>query len=101
MAAPASARDGRTSQPATRGHQLHPVLTDLPIGAWVMASALDVTAGSDGAPAARRLVGLGVLAALPTAASGASDWSETYGAEKRVGLVHALSNLAATLLQAT
>ena len=27
------------------GHQLHPVLTDLPIGAWVMASALDASAG--------------------------------------------------------
>jgi nitrite reductase/ring-hydroxylating ferredoxin subunit len=82
------------------GHQLHPVLTDLPIGAWVMASALDVTAGPSGAPAARRLVGMGVLTALPTAATGASDWTDTYGGEQRVGLVHGLSNLAATLLQA-
>jgi hypothetical protein len=31
------------------GHKLHPVLTDLPIGAWTMASALDVTAGQAGA----------------------------------------------------
>lgn len=81
------------------GHQLHPMLTDLPIGAWTMAAALDWTAGRSGAPAARRLVGLGVLAALPAVATGASDWSETYGAEQRVGVVHALSNLTATALQ--
>ena len=45
------------------GHQLHPMLTDLPIGAWVMAAILDWTTGRSGATAARRLVGVGVLAA--------------------------------------
>lgn len=83
------------------GHQLHPVLTDLPIGAWVMASALDCTTGRSGDRAARRLVALGVLTALPAAAAGASDWSNSYGAGQRVGLVHAVSNLTATVLQAT
>lgn len=81
------------------GHQLHPMLTDLPIGAWVMAAALDWTAGRSGAKPARRLVGLGVLASLPAAATGASDWSETYAAEQRVGLIHAASNVAGLLLQ--
>jgi nitrite reductase/ring-hydroxylating ferredoxin subunit/uncharacterized membrane protein len=81
------------------GHQLHPMLTDLPIGAWVMAAALDFTGGRRGAPAARRLVGLGVLAALPTAGAGASDWSDTYGPDQRLGLVHALGNLTAVWLQ--
>lgn len=81
------------------GHQLHPVLTDLPIGAWVMAAALDWTAPRSGAKAARRLVGLGILAAVPAAATGASDWSETYGAEQRVGVVHALANSAALIVQ--
>src|SRR5947208_10573528 len=42
------------------GHQLHPVLTDLPIGAWTMATALDLTGGRRADAAARRLVGLGV-----------------------------------------
>jgi len=83
------------------GHQLHPMLTDLPIGAWVMAAALDWTTGRPGAKAARRLVGLGVLAALPAAATGASDWSEIDAPEQRVGLVHALSNLTATALQSS
>jgi nitrite reductase/ring-hydroxylating ferredoxin subunit/uncharacterized membrane protein len=81
------------------GHQLHPVLTDLPIGAWIMAAALDWTGGRRAANAARRLVALGVLAAVPAAATGASDWSETYAAEQRIGLVHALSNLTAAGLQ--
>jgi nitrite reductase/ring-hydroxylating ferredoxin subunit/uncharacterized membrane protein len=81
------------------GHQLHPMLTDLPIGAWVMATALDYTTGRSSAKASRRLVGLGVLAALPAAATGASDWAETYAAEQRVGVVHAVSNLSGLLLQ--
>lgn len=81
------------------GHQLHPMLTDLPIGAWVMAAALDWTVGRSGAKAARRLVGLGVLASVPAAVTGASDWSETYAAEQRVGVVHAASNVAGVLVQ--
>jgi nitrite reductase/ring-hydroxylating ferredoxin subunit/uncharacterized membrane protein len=81
------------------GHQLHPMLTDLPIGAWVMAAALDWTAPKSGAKAARRLVGLGILAALPAAVTGASDWSETYAAEQRVGVIHAFTNTAGLLVQ--
>ncbi|BDH58202.1 DUF2231 domain-containing protein [Tsukamurella sp. PLM1] len=80
------------------GHQLHPLLTDLPIGAWVMASAVDLTVGAQGAAAARRLVGLGILSAVPTAAAGASDWSDSYGGDQRVGLVHGMVNLAATAM---
>ncbi len=79
------------------GHPLHPLLVAIPIGSWVGASVLDVTGGDGAAPAARRLVGLGLLAALPTAASGASDWSSTQGAERRVGLVHATANVSAVL----
>lgn len=81
------------------GHQLHPMLTDLPIGAWVMAATLDWTAPRSGAKAARRLVALGILAALPAAATGASDWSETYSTEQRIGLVHALANAAGLVAQ--
>ncbi len=82
------------------GHQLHPLLTDIPIGSWVAAAMLDVTgAGTDGR-AARRLIGLGTLAAVPAAMAGASDWAETYGPEQRDGLVHALANLTAVSFQA-
>lgn len=110
LSRPLAALAGRATRPDTVknalsgtwfGHQLHPVLTDLPIGAWVMATALDWTAGRSAANAARRLVGLGVLAALPAAATGASDWSETYAAEQRLGVVHAVSNLTAAALQSS
>lgn len=83
------------------GHQLHPVLTDLPIGAWCAAAVLDLTAGDEGAAAARRLVGAGLLASAPTALAGFADWSDTSGSDKRVGLIHGLSNGVVSVLQAT
>jgi nitrite reductase/ring-hydroxylating ferredoxin subunit/uncharacterized membrane protein len=74
------------------GHPLHPLLVAVPIGAWVSSAVLDSTGNAE---AARRLVGFGCLAAVPAAAAGANDWSTTMGAERRVGLVHALLNDAA------
>jgi nitrite reductase/ring-hydroxylating ferredoxin subunit/uncharacterized membrane protein len=84
------------------GHQLHPMLIAGPIGLWSSAVLLDLTAGPQGRDAARRLVGAGVLAVLPTAASGAADWSELGTAQrpKRVGLVHAAANTVTALLYA-
>ena len=38
--------------------------------------------------------------ALPTAASGAADWSDTNGRSRRVGLVHAVANSSALALYA-
>ena len=78
------------------GHPLHPVLTDLPIGFWSSSFALDVFGGKDGERASEILLGLGVLSALPTAASGLTDWTDTGGAARRIGLVHAIGNVATT-----
>jgi nitrite reductase/ring-hydroxylating ferredoxin subunit/uncharacterized membrane protein len=78
------------------GHAAHPVVVDLPIGFWTSAMVLDVTAPRQ-RRAARRLVGLGVLAALPAVATGLSDWVDTDGAEARVGLVHATANTVALI----
>lgn len=72
------------------GHRLHPALIALPLGSWLSATVLDLTGGDRSA--AQRLVGFGCLAALPTAAAGASDWLETTGADRRTGLVHAAVN---------
>ena len=82
------------------GHQLHPMLIAGPIGLWSSALLLDLTAGDSGRDAARRLVGAGVLAVAPTAASGLADWSELGVAKrpKRVGLVHAGANTATAVL---
>jgi nitrite reductase/ring-hydroxylating ferredoxin subunit/uncharacterized membrane protein len=80
------------------GHPLHPALTDLPIGFWTSAVALDLIGGRRSRPAAEALLGLGVAAALPTAAAGAADWSELDRPERRSGAVHALTNVVATVL---
>ncbi len=78
------------------GHPLHPALTDVPIGAWASAGFLDVFGGRGSRAAARKLVGLGVLAALPTAVAGLADWIDTRGAPaRRVGFVHGAGNVGA------
>jgi uncharacterized membrane protein len=82
------------------GHPLHPALVAVPIGSWMSASMLDLTAGNRAA--ARRLIGFGCLAALPTAAAGAVDWLETTGPDRRTGLTHAaLNDLALTIYLAS
>lgn len=80
---------------ARLGHPLHPMLTDLPIGAWSMSAVLDATGRPDTENAADLLVGAGILTALPTAASGWNDWSHTIGGERRIGVVHAAANTTA------
>lgn len=80
------------------GHPLHPVLTDVPIGAWSAAIIVDVVGGRAGRKAAQRLVATGILAAVPTAVSGASDFGDIHGRVARVGLVHALANSGALVL---
>jgi nitrite reductase/ring-hydroxylating ferredoxin subunit/uncharacterized membrane protein len=82
-------------------HPLHPALIALPIGTFLSVSLLDVTTDDQGSrDAARRLVGAGVLSVAPTAAAGLADWSALGGFDraKRTGLVHAISNITATLL---
>jgi nitrite reductase/ring-hydroxylating ferredoxin subunit len=77
------------------GHPVHPLLTDLPIGAWSMSTLLDTVGGTSAEPAADLLISAGILSALPTAMTGLNDWSDTIGAETRVGAVHASANVAA------
>jgi nitrite reductase/ring-hydroxylating ferredoxin subunit len=61
---------------------------------------LDLTAGNDSASSF--LIGIGIAAALPTAAAGLSDWLDTEDAEMRVGMVHAIGNaLGLALLSAS
>jgi nitrite reductase/ring-hydroxylating ferredoxin subunit/uncharacterized membrane protein len=82
------------------GHPVHPMLTDVVIGSFTSASLLDLVARR-AEVASERLIGVGLLAYLPTAAAGINDWADTEIVDdgiRRVGLVHASCNaLAASL----
>ena len=83
------------------GHALHPLLTDVTIGSFTSAVALDWLGGEQAEPAAKRLIGLGLLSTLPTVSSGYSDWADTEVASdavRRIGIVHAASNFTASSL---
>lgn len=80
------------------GHPLHPPLTDVVVGAWTSALLLDLTGGRGAEEAADRLVAAGILAAVPTAAAGLSDWAELREGSRRVGSVHAIGNTTALVL---
>jgi len=75
------------------GHPLHPVLVQVPVGAWTSAGLLDAVPPMR--PAATLLIGTGVAAAVPAALSGAADWSEQEPGVRRLGAIHALANTAA------
>jgi nitrite reductase/ring-hydroxylating ferredoxin subunit len=76
------------------GAPLHPALTDVPLGSWTAAAALDAI----DSPAADAALVVGVLGALPAALTGLNDWSHLRGDSKRVGTVHALGNSTALVL---
>lgn len=80
------------------GHPAHPVAVMVPIGSWTSASLIDLLARGRSTATARRLIGVGVLAAIPSALSGLADWSDTEGAEQRIGISHAALNTAALAL---
>jgi nitrite reductase/ring-hydroxylating ferredoxin subunit/uncharacterized membrane protein len=81
------------------GHPLHPPLTDVVVGTWTSALLLDLVGGKRAQDAADRLVVAGIVAALPTASAGLSDWADTRGGARRVGAVHALGNTTALVFQ--
>jgi nitrite reductase/ring-hydroxylating ferredoxin subunit len=84
------------------GHPLHPVITDIPITAWLLTAVFDIiwliahtTWAAYGGFVA---VIVGLLGALGAIATGLTDWSDTYGAERHVGFNHLLFNTGATIL---
>jgi nitrite reductase/ring-hydroxylating ferredoxin subunit len=76
------------------GHPVHPVLVQVPVGAWMSAAFLDAI-GQDGA---RHLIGLGLLASVPAAVAGSADWAEQHEQQMRTGVVHAAANTTAITL---
>jgi nitrite reductase/ring-hydroxylating ferredoxin subunit/uncharacterized membrane protein len=79
------------------GHRFHPLLVELPIGFWSGALMFDVIATRRARWAADVLVGSGVVGGVSTAGAGLSDWADTFGGPKRIGLVHASCNTLALL----
>lgn len=76
-------------------HPLHPALTDATIGAWSTGLLLDLLGADEAADAA---LTVGVLAAVPTALSGAADWVDAADEPRRLGLVHATLNTGGLVL---
>ncbi|GAC1351359.1 MAG: DUF2231 domain-containing protein [Polyangiales bacterium] len=87
------------------GHPLHAALSDVPVGAWTTAAALDglgATTGSRGFRlGADAAIGLGLAATAMVIASGFADWSTVLDTKaKRLGFLHGILNLAVTGLMA-
>ncbi len=82
------------------GHALHPVLTDVPIGAWTVALVLDVVEGSSGTRKYRAgadgAIIIGLVGAAGAALTGLTDWKEISVESRRTGLIHGLLNSVAT-----
>src|SRR3982750_1076216 len=66
------------------GHPLHPVLTDIPVGAWTAAVILDAMDERDGADLA---VKVGLAGAVGSAVTGLTDWQATDGSADRKSVV--------------
>ncbi|WP_077089877.1 Rieske 2Fe-2S domain-containing protein [Mycobacterium rhizamassiliense] len=91
------------------GHPVHPPLASLTSGALGTTVALDALSLLPGQPKsevvdasrfAARSLGVGILASIGSAITGATDWQHTHEEDRRVGLVHGVVNLAATALYA-
>ncbi|MDD4866907.1 MAG: Rieske 2Fe-2S domain-containing protein [Mycobacterium sp.] len=91
------------------GHPVHPPLASLTTGAVGTTVALDAlslmpgrrgTEVRDASRFACHALGLGILASVGSAVTGVTDWQHTHEEDRRVGVVHGMLNLAATLLYA-
>lgn len=86
------------------GHPLHPVLTDIPIGAWTTAAVLDgmeILNRKQYKPQADAAIAIGLLGAAGAAITGLTDWTGTTKKKRKLGLMHGLLNVTATALYAT
>jgi len=84
------------------GHPLHPVITDIPLGAWTLAVIFDIiylfNRTTTWTTAADLSIIIGVVAALGAAVTGYTDWNETIDRERRVGVAHGLINMLVLII---
>ena len=81
---------------------LHPVLTDVPVGAWTAAlvfDGLDIATGKESVRhAADASLVFGTLGALGATVTGLSDWRYRSGGSRRMGVAHGLLNTIGPVL---
>lgn len=84
------------------GHPLHPVLTDIVVGAFSLGGLLDLASVLGGGDSARKaadvLTTIGTLSAAPTAVTGLADFSTIPRGAAGHGLVHGAANNTGLLL---
>ncbi len=86
------------------GHPFHPMLTDIPVGAYSTTAVMDIATlcgNNNYRHVADVSLAVGVTGAAAAAITGAADWTGTSGQNRRIGFVHALLNTGATLLNLT
>ena len=72
------------------GHSAHPMLVQIPIGAWVSAGWLDCLPRTE--RSASFLTAVGIASALPAVAAGLVDYGSLDQRAKRIAVVHAAAN---------
>jgi nitrite reductase/ring-hydroxylating ferredoxin subunit/uncharacterized membrane protein len=77
------------------GHPLHPVITDVPIGAYFVALVLDLSGQRSAATAA---IGVGIVFMLLAALAGYADYIDLEGKTQRFGTIHSSLMLVALVL---
>jgi nitrite reductase/ring-hydroxylating ferredoxin subunit/uncharacterized membrane protein len=77
------------------GHPLHPAITDVPIGAYVVALILDLSGQRAAATAA---IGVGIVFMLLAALAGYADYIDLEGKTQRFGTIHSSLMLVALVL---
>ncbi len=81
------------------GHPLHPMVSDIPVGAWTITQIFDtadvVFGKKDLRAGADTALVVGLLGGSITALSGWADWKHTKEETQRMGLVHGLLNMGA------
>jgi uncharacterized membrane protein len=79
------------------GHRLHPMLNDIPIGAWTAGLALDLVEVASDSRKLRKgadiVQAVGLAGAMAAALAGIVDWTRTQGEAKRYGFLHGAANM--------
>jgi nitrite reductase/ring-hydroxylating ferredoxin subunit/uncharacterized membrane protein len=86
------------------GHPLHPVLTDITIGAWMIGGLFDVMGAWTGDKSCQRigdrLAEVGTVSAVPTLLTGVTDYSTFPEKSATPATIHGATNIINILLYA-